>query len=77
VNDKIIRVLLADCYARMHAGIRNLLEVSTDIIVVGEAKDGVNALALVSELQLDVLVLDVEMPNINGLEAVRQSRRAG
>ena len=57
-------------------GLRLFLETQTDIRVVGEAKDGVEALDLARKLQPDVLLLDIAMPRMNGLDAVQVARQA-
>jgi DNA-binding NarL/FixJ family response regulator len=67
-----IRVLLADDQAMVRAGFRLILESEPDIEVVGEAGDGVTAIAAVSELQPDVVLMDVQMPVLDGLAATRQ-----
>lgn len=66
---KLIRVLLADDHALVRAGIRALLERLPGVEVVGEAAGGVEALALAKSLQPDVLLLDIAMGGMNGLEA--------
>lgn len=63
-----IRVLLADDHTLVRAGIRGLLEGLADVDVVGEAGDGQEALRLAEELRPDVVLLDVGMPGLNGLE---------
>jgi DNA-binding NarL/FixJ family response regulator len=72
-----IRVLLADDHPIVRQGIRILLEKAPDIIVVGETGNGVEALHLVKELSPDVLILDIEMPGLNGVEIIRQLKRMG
>lgn len=67
-----IRILLADDHKLMRSGLRVLLEQQTDLIVVGEASDGREAVALASSLKPDVLVMDIGMPNLNGIEAAAQ-----
>ncbi len=74
VRDKI-RVVLADDHRMLREGIRALLERQDDIEVVGEAADGREAVRLVSQLRPDVVVMDVSMPLLNGIEATRQIRR--
>lgn len=65
-----IRVLLADDKQIVLQGVRQLLDAQEDILVVGEAQDGVGSLALVGELQPDVVVLDIAMPGMTGLEVL-------
>ena len=70
-----IKVLLADDHAVLRAGLKMLLESQPDMIIVGEAGDGVNALRLVSTLRPDVLLLDISMPDMDGLEVLKAARR--
>jgi DNA-binding NarL/FixJ family response regulator len=72
-----IRVLLADDHPYLRAGIRAHLATLPDLVVVGEAADGVAALRLAQELLPDVLVLDVELPGLSGVEVARRLRAAG
>ena len=67
-----IRVLLADDHHLVRQGICSLLEKADDIEVVGEAGDGQEALDLVDQLLPDVLVLDVAMPRLDGMQAVER-----
>jgi DNA-binding NarL/FixJ family response regulator len=67
-----IRVVLADDHPVVLAGIRSLLEDTQDISVVGEATTGAAALNLIPDLKPDVAVLDISMPDINGLELARR-----
>jgi DNA-binding NarL/FixJ family response regulator len=67
-----IKVLLADDHNVVRHGLRVLLEAESDITIVGEAETGRQALQLVLKLQPDVVVMDVAMPMLNGLEATRQ-----
>ncbi len=68
----MIRVLLADDQALVRAGFRSLLDAQDDIEVVGEADDGEEAVRLASELSPDVVLLDIRMPGVDGLEATRR-----
>ncbi len=65
----MIRVLVADDHKIVRVGIRHLLERETDITVVGEAKTGRQALQLTGQLTPDVVLMDVGMPDMNGIEA--------
>jgi len=69
-----IRVLIADDHAVLRAGLRMLLDSEPDIEVVGEAQDGLEALARVRELTPDVLLLDLAMPRTGGLEILERIR---
>jgi len=67
-----IRILLADDHTLMRSGLRVLLEQQSDLAVVGEASDGREAVALVASQRPDVLVMDIGMPSLNGIEAAAQ-----
>jgi DNA-binding NarL/FixJ family response regulator len=67
-----IRVLIADDHTMLRQGLRLLLEEESDVIVVGEARDGADALAMTHQFTPDVLLLDVAMPGLSGLEVARQ-----
>ncbi len=73
---KKIRVLLADDHKMIRAGLRLVLEQQPDIVVAGEADDGRDAVALAGELKPDIVVMDVAMPNLNGIEAALQIKQA-
>lgn len=72
-----IRIVLADDHPVMRDGVRNLLEQEADVSVVGEAADGDDALRMTKELEPDVLVLDMEMPGLKGVEVARRLRADG
>ncbi len=67
----MIRVLLADDQALVRAGFRVLLDAQVDIDVVGEAADGREAIKLAAQLAPDLVLMDIRMPDVDGLEATR------
>jgi len=66
------RILLADDHQLMRSGVRLMLEREPDLTVVGEAADGREAVALAKSLKPEVVVMDIGMPNLNGIEAALQ-----
>jgi len=68
-------ILLADDHHVLRHGLRALLEAEPEFSVVGEAEDGIRAAEMLEGLQPDVIVLDLMMPRLNGLEVARQARR--
>jgi len=73
--DTTLRVLIADDHPLMLQGIRRALEASDDIEVVGEARSGEQALALVERRQPNLVLLDLHMPGIGGLECLEQIKQ--
>ncbi len=72
---EVIRVLLVDDHTIVRKGLRSLLAEEDDIRVVGEAEDGHDAIRKVAEEEVDVVIMDVGMPSLNGLEAVYQLKK--
>ena len=70
--DRKIRILIADDHAVVRSGFRALLAAHPDLEVVGEAADGLRAVEEAVSLQPDIVVMDVTMPNLNGIEATRR-----
>ena len=68
----MIRVLLVDDQSLVRAGFKALLDARDDIEVVGEAADGAGAVDLARKLRPDVILMDIRMPGLDGLEATRQ-----
>ncbi|MFE9888654.1 response regulator [Streptomyces scopuliridis] len=68
----MIRVVLADDQTLVRAGFRSILDSEDDMEVVGEAADGEQAIALARELRPDVVLMDIRMPGLDGLEATRR-----
>jgi len=67
-----VRVVIADDQALVRGGFRMILDAREDVEVVGEASDGAEAVALVEELAPDVVLMDVRMPELDGIEATRR-----
>lgn len=69
-----IKILIADDHALLRQGIKNVLELENDLVVIGEAADGDEAIVKAAELAPDILLLDINMPRNNGLEVTRRLR---
>lgn len=70
-----IRVIIADNHSRSRSGLKALLSTFPQIEIIGEAKNGQEAVNLVDSLHPDVILIDVQMPVLNGLEATRQIKK--
>ena len=71
-TEKRIRVMLVDDHVLLREGLRALVEMEPDMVVVGEADNGRDAVEMVRELTPDVVVMDIGMPELNGIDATRQ-----
>ena len=74
VSDKTYRLLIVDDSFLMRRIVRNIVEKSPEFEVVGEAADGVEALEKIAELSPDVVLMDIEMPRMDGIEFLRRFR---
>lgn len=72
-----LKILLADDHAVLRAGLKLLLNNETDFIVAGEAASGQEALQLLETISADILLLDLSMPEMSGLECLRQIKKCG
>lgn len=75
-EDRAVRILLVDDHAVVRQGLRTFLDLQAGLTVVGEAKDGVEALQLARELAPQVVLMDLMMPRMDGIEAVRRMKAA-
>ena len=66
------RIILADDHTMFRQGIKNILEGAEDLEVVGEAGDGLNLLEILKQVTPDLVILDISMPNLGGIEATRE-----
>ncbi|HTP02043.1 MAG TPA: response regulator transcription factor [Anaerolineales bacterium] len=70
-----VNILLADDHPLVRRGLRNLLEAEPDLCVVGEAEDGLQVVQMAEKLRPTIMVVDLMMPHLNGLEVIREVRR--
>lgn len=70
--EKPYRIIIADDHSLIRKGLRTIIEIESDIQVIGEAGDGRELLDLLSSEQPDLIIMDISMPRINGIEAVRE-----
>ena len=76
-TDPRFRLMLVDDHPMMRRGIRQLLELEEDFLIVGEANNGEEALALLEALQPQLILLDNNMPQLNGIETLKRLRQIG
>jgi two-component system, NarL family, response regulator YdfI len=75
-QDRAVRVVIADDHLIVREGLRLILETDPDVDLVGDAPDGASAVRLVGEVQPDVVLMDLRMPGLDGLQAIEQIRAA-
>lgn len=71
-----LRVLLADDHALMRQGIRSILAGYSDVVIIGEAASGIEAVSMAAALRPDVIIMDVNMPRMDGIEATKHIKAA-
>ena len=76
-DENLTTIVIADDHAIVRQGIRSLLEHEPDFIVVGEAADGMEALDLIERVAPHILVIDMSMPNLSGIELLRIIKERG
>jgi DNA-binding NarL/FixJ family response regulator len=74
---RVITILLVDDLATTRRGLRMALDLESDLAIVGEAEDGAQALELIERLTPDIVVVDAEMPRLDGIEMLRVLRERG
>ncbi len=77
MSKKSITIIIADDHTIVRQGLTKLLEEEKCMQVIGEAKDGREAVTRVSDLEPDIVIMDIAMPKLNGIEASRQIKQAG
>jgi two-component system response regulator NreC len=76
-DSNTIRILLVDDHEVVRSGIRALIDAQQDMLVVGEAADGAAAVEMACELHPDVVLMDISMPGVDGMEATRRMKECG
>ena len=69
-DNKPIRILIADDHAMIREGLKQILELEGDIEIVGEASDGYECLNLINKLNPEIVLLDINMPNLDGIQVL-------
>ncbi len=77
MKDKIIKVVIADDHVLIREGIKQILELEDDIVVIGQAGNGEEAFKMAKELNPDIVLLDINMPKLNGIETLRKFKDMG
>jgi DNA-binding NarL/FixJ family response regulator len=72
INMNEIKIILADDHKLLRDGLRNIIEQKSNMYIIGEASDGREAIKICAKLVPNILVIDVAMPGLNGIEAARQ-----
>ena len=71
----MIRIIVADDHSMVREGLVQLLQMEADFNVVGETSDGLGTLQLLNEIDADILLLDINMPNMNGIEVLKEIKK--
>ena len=71
-----VKIMITDDHSMIREGLKNLLELDGDIQVIEEAVDGVDCLEKLKQVKPDVLLLDINMPNMNGLEVLKNLKNS-
>ena len=77
MTDQMIKVVIADDHVLIREGIKQIIELEDDIIVIGQADNGEDAILITQKLEPDIILLDINMPKINGIETLRRFKDLG